>query len=668
MKNNLIKQLKIKNIVPFYITDVNDKFFTSLKNHPSKTFVNKVLPKIQKHLEEDELQKFYEIDNLTKIEKIKLMLNMALKKIAYKTGATDADFFAIQEKDKFNQPLYIREISNYGDIQLVGNQYDDRRYNFSIEINEDSYMNQYVEEIQLSFNLDSDNKILSGGFSINSKQINKETISFEETINQIYLNSLIRHFITKQLYPMTLDNILDIVQLYEKTSKKKTQKTITKQINRQNLSFKNVNVTDLQQNWIDFINRKYLNFKETNETQRHYYENDLFFSMLIICIINLSMYEELKRYFTNENPEIILSILEEPTEIKSNESQTPDIDFIEISKYLRTTYFNEQSSKKAKLKNIKTAQDFFDTINEHAYYENYSIGKQVLSCEIMREDNEPFISEVDLFNKDEELKLIYMLIIHPELFGLDENTGNFIEYKQLLNVLLKNTLSKKLSESLKIKVEDSTCEVNYNYITFLSDNYSIFLVKNDTYLFENNTKINKRSNLFANYFWATIYAQSRNWMRLDIEYEFNNPNIEKTKNYYRHKLKILENLKFSWYDAFYGMPQIKGIVLKINELNKIQDSIESLIEKMRSTDQLNKKDQERKNIVLAYIAASIIGFINFFGMVFTILTVTDVEKGLTPINLSVISVGSILAFILLIILVTFFIRILVSKSKTKKEK
>ena len=42
--------IKIKNIHSFYIDNINDKFFTSLNNHPNRYFVNKVLPKIQKIL------------------------------------------------------------------------------------------------------------------------------------------------------------------------------------------------------------------------------------------------------------------------------------------------------------------------------------------------------------------------------------------------------------------------------------------------------------------------------------------------------------------------------------------------------------------------------------------------------------------------------------------
>lgn len=659
MSKEFIQQLKVKNICSFYIDNINDKFFTSLKNHPSKKFINKILPKIQKNLNEIEMNKFYEIDNLTKVEKIKLMLNHSLKKIVSKTGNSDGDFFAVQEIDKFNEPLYIKEIMNYGDIQLVGDEYDDRRYNFSIEINPNIYLYKYIEEIQLSFFLDEDNKILSGGFSWNHKQIPKKIINFDEAIDKVYIDTLIKYFVNKQLYPMTLNNILDIVEHYEMNSNQK--KKFSKQPNaipnnKKPLDFKNVGVSDLRENWINLINKKYLSFKKMSKEEINYFENELFFSILIVSIISLGIYEELKKYFTNDNPEIILNLLNKPSLIKEDPNQSPETDFIELVKHLRITYFNEYG-KKNKLNKIKTADDFFEAINTHSYFENYSFGKPIQSFEILRIDNTPLMSEVHLFDNDEELKIIYLLIIHPELFALDENTANFIDLEQLKNILSRNKITSKLSESLKTRIEDSKCEFNYNYISFLSDTSTILLIKNDTFLFDTKNNLhNKKSNLYANYFWAEIYCQSRNWMRMDIEYEFSNKSIIKNSRYYRENIIILENLKFSIYDDFYGMSQIKNIVRKIDKLDNIQKSIDQLISQMRKTDQASKKDRERKSILLAYVVATLIGFINFFAMVFTILTVENIKAGLKTENITVISIASLLATILLSILIYFLTR------------
>ena len=62
--------IKVKNIWPFYIENINEKFFESLSNYSNKAFANKILPKIQKNFDEDEMEKFNELDSLTKNSKI----------------------------------------------------------------------------------------------------------------------------------------------------------------------------------------------------------------------------------------------------------------------------------------------------------------------------------------------------------------------------------------------------------------------------------------------------------------------------------------------------------------------------------------------------------------------------------------------------------------------
>ena len=119
MNNKKIVSLKIENIFPFYIDNVNIKFFNSLNQIPNKKFVNKILPKIAKTLEGEELQKFIEIDNLTKFEKVSLMLNLALKKIVSKTGSYECDIFKVQNYDKFNEPMYIKNIERDKDIEII---------------------------------------------------------------------------------------------------------------------------------------------------------------------------------------------------------------------------------------------------------------------------------------------------------------------------------------------------------------------------------------------------------------------------------------------------------------------------------------------------------------------------------------------------------------------
>lgn len=651
--------LKIKNIFSFYIDDINDKFFTSLKNHPNRYFVNKVLPKIKKNFDKDELEQFLEIDNLTKNNKIKLMLNLALKKIASKTGTDDCELFDSNEKDKFGAQLFIKQLLQKSDSQVLSDANIDRRYEYVIDINKKSYLYKYLSNIQLSFFLEDESKMLSGGFSLNKTFNDKAGLTFQQVISDIYLYSLIKHFIGKQLYPISLNNMLDMIESYQQNHKKRKVYSKTKY----NIDFKQVSIESLKDNWVELINRKYLNFLNISKEEKIYYENTMFYSILIVTIIMLSLYEELKKYFTNQRPEMILSLLDKPTLINSNTNQDPETDFYEIGTFLSNNYTDK--NKSIKLNKIKSYEDVIDTLNEQKSYDLNSFGKPITTIELYRKDNEPFINEYQIFSNNNQLRMIYLLTISPELFGMDESTGYFIEYKQYSDIINKNSLQKfKISESLGEKIEKSRCELNYDYITFISNEPSMLIIKNNTENMYNELHSETIfTSLYDDYFWSQIYVQSRLWKRIHIETEFNYDVQHKIDIYHKDKLTALENLIFNWYDSFYGLPSIKNIVYKINELNDLKNSIEMLIIEIRQKDELSKKDKERKSVLFAYVIATLIGFINFFGMVFTILTVDDTKAGLTPINIAIISIGTVLVTFLVGILFYFGTKVLKTKFK-----
>ena len=152
----------------------------------------------------------------------------------------------------------------------------------------------------------------------------------------------------------------------------------------------------------------------------------------------------------------------------------------------------------------------------------------------------------------------------------------------------------------------------------------------------------------------------------DIELEFNYDMYHNIDIYHKEKLKSLENLILNWYDDFFEIFHIKHIVQKIDQLSELKTSIEMLINKIRQRDELSKKDKERKSVLFAYIIASLIGFINYLGMVYTILTVVDVNAGLSKGNIAAISVATFLAFILVAIFGYFSFKVLSAKYRKKR--
>ncbi len=673
--------IKVKNIWPFYIENINEKFFESLSNYSNKAFANKILPKIQKNFDEDEMEKFNELDSLTKNSKILLMLNSLLRKIVSKTGSKNNDLLYCFEKNKFNEPVFIKSLAFENNFYAHANKSkfdNERKYDFLIEINNDSYLKKYFSNIQLSFFLEEEAKMLSGGFSINFNQITEnKTNEFEQMMNSVYLHSLIKHFMSKQLYPLSLENLLTVIsngneefKIISKKPKpnlKQNQKGKIKQ--KKKLNYEEITINDLRENWIYFINRKYFSNRKISEKEKEFFENELFFSILIINLITLSLYEELKIYFTNENPEIILRLLDKPSIIKEDPNQNVETDFYELAKFLNNTYF--ASKKNKKYKEIKTAEELIETLNLQKNQYEFSFGMPIFSVEVYCKENKlKYANAEDVFNDDFQLKILYLMVIFPELFGMDLATGNFIEYSQLLETIKQTNINnRKLTLSFIDMIIKTKCEFNFDYMSFVGDEPSMFIVKNNTKVKNDKLYTNDDyvpTGLYENYLWAQIFIQSRLWKSVSVEKDFTYDQLNNENTYHKNKIKKLEDLSFSWYDDYYGMSQIKPIVSKIDEQINLRKSIESLRMKIIQTDELSKKDKERGTVLFAYIVATLIGFINFFGMIFTILTVDKPEDGLGTINIVFIAIGCVFAFWLFFILFYFGIKIIKPIRKNKK--
>ncbi|ADC31378.1 conserved hypothetical protein [Mycoplasmoides gallisepticum str. F] len=629
-EKKILEKLNISTTYPFYIDNVNVKFFNSLQQHPNKYFVSKILPKIKTKLDQEELEKLKELDELTRKDRIKLMLNLALKKIVSKTGSSNSDFFKVLGYDQFHEPLYISE-KEVSVNELIHNEYEERRYKYYIDVNKNSYLYQYASRINLWFYLNEENKILSGSFSFEVVNLEDNPLNEETVFEKIYLVSLIKYFIYKQISPLSLNNIIDIIDNddflsnFDKKSNKEQQNNLSNNIYKKSLSYE-----VLKSNWDNLIIDKFLAHKNYDQEKQCQIKDDLFYAIMNLTMINLALYQELKSYFNSEQPELILSILKKPTQIKSDPDQRPFNDFIELSKHLKDSYIKKHTTK-IDLNKIDDIDDFVNEAKKHQAVQDYeAFNTSINFLELQVKDEEVFASSSDYLLKHQQIYLIYSLIINPNRFGLNFNTTQIVKY----NDLMKNLKNMQISEgSRKMIVRDlnqSEVEINKNYLSFINQSNDFVIIKKD----------NKQ--LLDFYVWAIIYSESRKWIHHDIEYDFNNDRVVKNSSFYRQKIEALENLKFDWYDDFYGIPAIKTIVKKIDQISSIKSSIDILVGTIKQKDALLKKDFERKTMVIAYVVALFIGFINFFGMIFTILAVTKPEDGLNTTNIIVITIASLL--------------------------
>ncbi|AAT27574.1 MPN338 family protein [[Mycoplasma] mobile] len=664
-KETFIKSLKTRTIFPFYIKNVNEKFFSNLNNHQNKIFLKKILPRIENELENEELQAIKTIENLAKPEKILRMINLALKKVAALTGTRNTELFQKIGKDEFNEPLFIRIKANHNDLEILGDKHEDSRFSYAININRDNYLFPFIEQIQLAFYLDHETNRISGGFSLNVG--NDETdLDFKESVDKVYFYSIMKKFWTAQLYPLTLDNILNIV--YDINGTKSTNKSNSKFSNTNTkkssqgyskdwakvINFEQVSLEELQDNWRKFIDKKFLKYKSFSNEERKFYEDQAFYMMMITSLVMLYLLQEINTYFTSEKPELILGLLNKPARLTDNKDQNYQEDFNALTSYIyKNFYLNEKNSKNIRIKKIDRAKELVDFLTDYsqANTSDISLSDLVSSFEILPNTKIQMLDRKSIL-EDLNFKAFFLLIAFPELYSISPNNSTLIEYRQLLNSL-DSSQNMSFSNSIIENLDDYITEINYDYASFVTTNSIVILKNNDPVSVDvQNNKIlvvkDENRRVYNNYFWSVIYLQSKISEKNHIEFEINrilNSDIKYKSFIFKEAIQNLDDLQFDWYDHFYGLP-IKNIIQKMDNENNLKNSIDILSSKIKKENEEIKRTTERNYITLAFVIAVLIGFFDFISMVFTILPNT-LKSVSDPYIYTFIGIGTFIFSILI---------------------
>lgn len=667
--DNLIANFKIRIIFPFYIDNVSKIFFTNFQYKSSTTF-NKLFPKLKESMEIEEINKIYESYNLTTPTSIQRILNHSINKISIIAGNFDNDIFYSKSTDKLNNKIFIDEKKDVNDFNIIGSIDSSKRYNFSLNLNKSSYLFKLVEQLQFSFYLDEKSEMLSGAVSFNWGKMSSLSFDFAQGYDKAYLIHLLKVFIQDELKYLSLNNLIDLIDenfLNEKNAH--TNNKAKKNDNKKTTHKFNFYV--LKNNWTNFINNKFLCFQKFSKSELIYYENELFFSLLTLLTISLILYEDLKIYFISKTPELILSLIEKENIISSNidnKTHTSEEMFFNIINFVKKTYFNFE---KIKLNDIKTADDAIKALIKFNNIEKESFAHPIISYELIRNDQSPFLyQKEEIFLNNIQFKILFLLILDPELFGLNASKYNLIEYDEYEELLNSLKISNNLDEVIKKTIDRCSCEWNFDYVSFINESLSFLLIKNNNvnqvkekkFIVDYDYGANKK--LFNNYLWAQIFTQTRIWKIKFLEeklYEHKNSHPFLLRKY----LSKLETLYFDWNDSFYGIPEIIIIIKKINSITNLKETIKSLSSKFNSADQIYGKSKERKYLGLALMTASLFGFADFFTMIFTVLTVQNSSAGINPTSITFISFGTILTLFLFIILFATIFKSIINKKKTK---
>lgn len=664
-----INALKQHFIFPFFISNVNEMFFSELNDIRNKPYLKKVLHIIENHLNDKEIEKLKLIQNLTRPDKIKNMINLTLRKIIALTGTEGNDFFLQIGKDQFQQPLFINNEDNFEDLDIIGNVHADRRFSYVININPHNYLFKLFEEIQLAFYIDQDTNKISGAFSLNKNGQNSDLL-FDNCVDTIYFQSLITKFIKSQLNPLSLDNMLSIINNVSR-----------KHHNRYNqlfniINFDEVEFKELETNWKNYVTKKFLTYKELSETEEEFYKKEVFYSLLITILIMLYLLQEINSYFTAEKPELILQLLNNPIKITDNKSQNYLIDLTMLADHLENLGKN-RVIKNIHLKNINTADELIDSISQYNINNFASVTDLITTYEIITDEPFTSLSTGELL-KNDELRNFVLIILFPEIYGISEEDPILIEYKQFIKSITSKYFL-KLPKNIYKQITNAICEFNYGYISFVKKN-SVLIFQNIDQTSTNNddNKLTKYDNqfgpknrqLYNNYFWAEIYVQSKVAEKNQIELEIStigHLSFKQKNLIVRELIKDLDELHFDYYDHFYGLPQIRKIVQKIDAENNLKNSLEILTNRVHQEDKIAKKQVERGYVAWALIVAMMIGLIDFISMVFSILPnrgpVSD------AIIFTFIGIGSAVALLLIYIMITSITQVAkLEGTKTDKKK
>ncbi|MEG1353799.1 MAG: hypothetical protein RSC65_02405 [Malacoplasma sp.] len=670
VSDSVIANFKTRIIFPFYIDNIHEIFFSNFE-YKSKRAFDKLFPKLKENMEIDEINKIYESYNLTTPSSIQKILNHSINKISMVTSNLDDDIFYSKSTDKFNNKIYVDEKNDVNDFNIIGNIDSTRRYNYSLNLRKEGRLFRLVEQIQFSFYLDEKSHMMSGAVSFNWGKLSSLSFDFAQGHQKTYLMHLLRVFIKDELKYLSLNNIIDLIDENSFNEKNISTNNRNKNVDTKKANSK-FNFSSLKSNWIKFINSKFLCFKKFSKSEITYFENELFFSILTLLTISLIVYEDLKIYFRSQTPELILSLIEKEKiniEKKNPNASSSEELFLNLIGFVKDIYFN---SEKIKINEIKSAEDAIKALIKFNNIEKESFALPIISYELIRNDQSPFLYQrEDIFLNNTQFKILFLSILDPELFGLNDSQYNLIEYDEYEELINSLRVNSDLNEIIKKTIYKYSCEWNFDYVSFINESLSFLLIKNNNInLAKNNDSIidydygvNKK--IFNNYLWAQIFTQTRIWKIKYLEeklYEYKNSQPFLLRKY----LRKLDALYFDWNDTFYGIPGIIIIIKKINSITNLKNTITTLSSKFNLADEIYGKSKERRYLGLALMTASLFGFADFFSMIFTVLTVPDASLGINNISIIFISLGTILTmFIFMILFVTIF-KMVSEKTRSKK--
>ncbi|MDE7104684.1 MAG: hypothetical protein K2O36_02255, partial [Ruminococcus sp.] len=81
--------------------------------------------------------------------------------------------------------MFVFEKFEFEDLKIIGNVYSEKRYIYCLNVDPQSYLYDFVEQIEIAFVIDDKKKSISGGFSLVCGELKKLEM-FGDIIEKFY--------------------------------------------------------------------------------------------------------------------------------------------------------------------------------------------------------------------------------------------------------------------------------------------------------------------------------------------------------------------------------------------------------------------------------------------------------------------------------------------------
>lgn len=524
---------------------------------------------------------------------------------------------------------FVTDLSDQTNLNIDLNKKINSLNEFMIKFHQNSYFKNHFASLNFYGSYFAQKETVEGAVAINLEALN---LDFFTASKKIYLTSLINFFVRNQLMPLSFDNILEIIN---STPTNNFLSQIKKSyIDKFNLvSFHGLSFQSLQEVWINLLNDK---LDLESDWEKDYLKND-FFHIFISCLL-IIIY--LLKRLDSQIKKTSLFTLNNKSSKLTNKTKT--ILPLECFEGLCQIYKEElkyeilkKSFNEKIYEHLGSKKGQYLKLVEKQYAQNHLFISDVFiiyNCEHAEWDNQIFKNA--LFNKDEsfldvknnELILFNDILIYSEKYAIDMNTKNFAYYSDYQELLKKNLALVQSENTLSKHI----LENNVNYFILCRKN--IFINNQNNHVLNNQAKMFYYG-LLSSYYWGIIFVISRYNIKINIEQyanfvtnmQFGNKSIE-----YRVILKDLRKIEFDSLHFIYGIQAIKAVVEHVDKQLNFSNSLEKLILKVRTEDEIGKLISERNSIATGFIVALFVSLMWFVDTVFAVYQSTGSGNSPAP--------------------------------------